>query len=287
MLVLMGANGQIASKAATLLLSRGKKVRVIGRDAARLKPLRDAGAETAAGDALDPRFLAGAFRGADGVFAMIPPNYAAPDPRAHQNQVGASIAEALAAAGAIRVVNLSSVGASLSAGTGPIAGLHEQEERLNRLAGLDLLHLRPAYFFENHLAAVPAIKAMGVFPGMLKPDAPLPQIDTRDIAAVLAEELLRPGRFTRRVRHLLGPRDLTMNDVARILGTRYLQVPGADAKQAMVQGGISASVADSFEEMCEAFNDGRISRTVTRDADSATPTRLEDFAPQFAAALGA
>src|SRR5690349_4552108 len=287
MFAIMGATGHIGSKAATLLLSRGKKVRAIGRDAARLKSLKDAGADIAVGDAADARFLTEAFRGTHGVFTMIPPNYAAPDGRAFQSKIGASVAEALGASGALRVVNLSSVGAGLSAGTGPIAGLHEQEERLNRLPGLDLLHLRPAYFFENHFAAVPAIKAMGAFPGMLKPDIAFPQIDTRDIASAVADELLRPGKFARRLRHLLGPRDLTMNEAAKILGTRYVQVPGADAKQAMVQGGISANIADSFEEMCEAFNDGRISRTVTRDAESTTPTTLEEFAPHFAAALRA
>lgn len=285
MYVLMGSTGHIASKAARLLLSRGRKVRALGRDAARLKPLKDAGAEIAVGDAADSRFLADAFRGAEGVFVMIPPNYTAPDFRAYQSRIGASTAEALPKSGVTRVVNLSSVGASLSAGTGPIAGLHEQEARLDRLAGLDLLHLRPAYFFENHFAAVPAIKAMGVYPGMLKPDIAIPQIDTRDIAAALADELVRPGRFTRRIRHLLGPRDYSMNETAKILGTQYVQAPGADAKKAMVQGGLSQSIADAFEEMCEAFNDGRISKTVTRDAENTTPTRLEDFAPSFRSAL--
>jgi uncharacterized protein YbjT (DUF2867 family) len=294
MFVLMGANGNIASKAAKTLLSRGQKVRVIGRDPARLKTLKDAGAETATGDALDPRFLAGAFRGSDAVFTMIPPNYAAPDARAFQNQIGASIAEGLAAAGVSRVVNLSSIGGGLSGGTGPIAGLHDQEERLNRIAGLDLLHLRPAYFFENHLAAVPAVKGMGVFPGLIRADVPFAQIDTRDIAAAVADELARPGAYPNRVRHLLGPRDLTMTEAARILGKAagkpdlaYVQAPAADVKKNLVQMGISPNLANLFEEMSEALSDGRIGRTAKRDADSTTPTTLEEFAPHFAAALGA
>ena len=292
MYALMGANGHIASKAAALLLSRGQKVRALGRDGARLKPLQDAGAEIAIGDALDSRFLAEAFSGAAGVFALIPPNYTAPDARAFQSRIGASIADGLAQAGVPRVVNLSSVGGGLAAGTGPIAGLHEQEERLNRIPGLDLLHLRPAYFFENHFGAIPAIKALGVFPGMLRADVPFAQIDTRDIAAAVADELVRPGRFARPVRHLLGPRDLSMNDVASILGKaagkpdlRYVQAPAAEAKKSLVQMGISPSLADLFEEMCAALGDGRIARTVTRDADSTTPTRLEDFAPAFGAAF--
>lgn len=292
MLVLMGANGNIASKAAKLLLARGEKVRVIGRVASRMQPLQAAGAEVVVGDALDARFLAGAFRGAEGVFTMIPPNYAAPDARAFQNLVGAAVAEGLASAGTPRVVNLSSVGGGLSGGTGPIAGLHDQEQRLNRFAGLDLLHLRPAYFFENHLAAVPAVKAMGVFPGMIRADVPFSQVDTRDIAAAVADELLRPGPFPARVRHLLGPRDLSMTDAARILGAAagkpgltYVQAPAADVKKSLVQMGLSPNVADMFEEMCEALSDGRIARTAPRDAENTTPTPLESFAPVFAAAV--
>ncbi len=294
MYVLMGANGHIASKAARILLSRGKKVRVIGRDPARLKAFKDAGADTAVGDALDPRFLAGAFRGAQGVFTMIPPNLAAPNGRDYQNKVGASIAEALKSAGSTRVVNLSSVGAALPGGTGPIAGLHDQEERLNKLPGLDLLHLRPAYFFENHLNAVGAVKAMGVFPGMLSADVPISQVDTRDIADGVADELARPGRFERRVRHLLGPRDLSMKEAVRILGRAagkpdlaYVQAPGDEVKKHLVQAGISTDIADSFEEMCAALSNGTIARTAKRDADSTTPTPLEEFAPAFAAALRA
>ena len=86
---------------------------------------------------------------------MIPPNFTAVDFRAYQNEVGNSIATGIIKAGVKFVVNLSSQGAEFPAGTGPIAGLHDQEERLNRLQGVNVLHLRATYFIENLLMNIP------------------------------------------------------------------------------------------------------------------------------------
>jgi uncharacterized protein YbjT (DUF2867 family) len=294
MYALMGANGNITSKAARLLLAQGKTVRVIGRDAIRLKPLRDAGAELAVGDALDANFLAQAFRGANAVYTMIPPDYTTSDHRQFQTAVGEAIARGIAKSGVTVVVNLSSVGASLPGGTGPIVGLHDQEQRLNKLAGVNILHLRPGYFMENHLHAVSLIKATGVYPDMIAADVPIPMIATQDIAEVVVNELVRPSFKGHVVKHLLGPRSLTMPEAAGILGAtigkpdlRYVQADPAQAKAGMVQLGFSRNVADLIEEMSQALSDGRINATFSRDAASFTPTTLESFAPVFAQAYGA
>lgn len=291
MYTLMGANGNITSKTARLLLAQGETVRVIGRDAIRLKPLRDAGAELALGDAVDASFLAQAFRGANAVYTMIPPELRTPDYRHYQRAVGEAIAQAIAKSGVTLVVNLSSAGASLPSGTGPIAGLHDQEQRLNKLAGVNILHLRPGYFMENHLHAVSLIKATGVYPAMIAADMPLPMIATRDIAAAVAKELVHPSFKGHVAKYLLGPRSLTMREAAGILGAAigktdltYVQADPAQAKAGMVQQGFSRNVADLLEEMDRALSDGRINGTFIRDAGNSTPTTLESFAPIFAQA---
>jgi uncharacterized protein YbjT (DUF2867 family) len=292
MYALMGSNGNITSKAVRLLIQQGKQARVIGRDAAKLKALKEAGAELAIGDALDAKFLEGAFRGAEAVYTMIPPRYDTPEFRAYQNQVGESIATALAKSGVKRAVNLSSVGASLPDGTGPIAGLHDQEERLNNLGKVDLLHLRAAYFMENHFGSIPAIKQMGVLPGLLKANVPVSMIATRDIAERVVRELTKPSTRGHEVRHVLGPRDYTMSETARILGTAigkpdlaYVEAPAVEVKKSLRGFGFSQSVADSFEEMSRALGDGRIAKTYKRDKESTTPTTFEEFAKGFAAAF--
>lgn len=292
MYVLIGANGNITAKAAQALLAHGRKVRVIGRDAANLKDLQRAGAELAIGDGLDASFLTQAFKGAAAVYTMIPPGYASPDQRAYQNRVGEAIARAVIDSGVALVVNLSGGGAHLANGTGPIAGLHDQEQRLNRIPGLDLVHLRPGYFFENHLHAAALIKALGVYPSMEKSAAPIAMIATQDIAAVVARELQLPPQAGRqRVLHLRAARLYSQQDAAGILGVaigkpdlKHVQADPAQAKAGMVAHGFSQSVADQFEEMAGAISDGRILAGFDAGSTEITPTRLEDFAPVFAAA---
>ena len=295
MYVLMGANGNITAKAAQELLGQGGKVRVIGRNAANLKGLERAGAELAIGDGLDAGFLSQAFKGATAVYAMIPPDYASPDLRAYQNRIGAAIARAVADSGVRRLVNLSSGGAQLADGTGPIAGLYDQEQRLNRISGLDVVHLRPGYFFENHLHAAGLIKALGVYPSMEKSQTPIAMIATQDIAAAVARELQAPAQAGRqRVLHLRADRLYSQQDAASILGAavgkpdlRHVQADPAQAKAGMVAHGFSQNVADLFEEMAAAISDGRIIAGFDAATTETTPTRLEDFAPVFAAAYSA
>src|SRR5687767_12492556 len=120
MFVLLGSNGQITSKLARLLLAAGHPVRVVGRHADGLAPLARAGAEVAAGDTGDAAFLERAFAGAAAAYTMIPPCYDEPDMRQAQDRIGEAIAVALGNARVPRVVNLSSIGAELPHGTGPI-----------------------------------------------------------------------------------------------------------------------------------------------------------------------
>lgn len=213
-----GATGNVGSKLADALLSRGRRVRAIGRDRAKLKNLEQRGAETAVGDLADPSFTARAFAQAKAVFALIPPNFGAPDLRSYQDQVSEGLARGIRDAGVTHVVNLSSAGAQHPKGTGPIAGLHAAEQRLNRLADVNVVHLRAAFFMENHLMSLGMIKSTGVYVGALEPDLAVAMIAARDIAAVAAE-LLGDRSFTgTSVREVLGPRDYTMTEVTRILG---------------------------------------------------------------------
>src|SRR5688572_28698549 len=129
MFVITGATGNIGRVLAATLLSQGYSVRALGRDENRLQPLIDRGAEPMVGAPDDPEFMRAAFEGAVAVFAMIPPPATAPDVRAAQARVGEAIAAAVAINQVGHVVNLSSLGAELSEGTGPVLGVHDQERR--------------------------------------------------------------------------------------------------------------------------------------------------------------
>jgi uncharacterized protein YbjT (DUF2867 family) len=285
-----GATGHIGHRIAELLLKKHKKVRVIGRSADKLQPLVTLGAEAFTGSLEDSAFLSQAFDKVEAVFAMIPPNPKAEDFRAFQNRVGESIATAVEKAGVRRVVNLSSQGAHLPEGTGPIVGLYDQEQRLNAIEGLHVVHLRPTFFMENLMMNIDLIRNQNINGTPMKSDLVFPAVATRDIAAVAADYLLRLEFTGKSVRDLLGERDLSMNEMTKILGQAigkpdlpYVQFPYDAAEKAMIDMGLSRNLAGLYIEMYHAFNEGLIMSGTTRTPESTTKTSFEAFAKDFVA----
>jgi uncharacterized protein YbjT (DUF2867 family) len=181
MYTVLGATGNIGSVIAKKLLEKGEKVRVVGRNLASLQPLVQKGAEAFVGDVNAPDSLTRAFQDARAAFLMMPPGLRSQDYRADQDQESDSISAAVRNSGLRYAVFLSSIGAQASAGTGPIGGLHRGELKLNALDKLNVLHLRPAYFFENHLATINMIHVMGLYGAAMKPELRIPMIATKDI----------------------------------------------------------------------------------------------------------
>lgn len=294
MIAVMGATGHIGSRVARILLDAGEKVRAIGRSKQKLAELEAAGADVASGDAADAAFLASCFRGADGVYALIPPSPQAPDHRAAQHAFGEAIVGALRETPVGHVVFLSSIGGQVPEGTGPIAGLHAQEHRLGRLRGAGVLILRPAYFFENFYETLGLIKHQGINGGAVAGDLRMPMIATRDIADVTARALRQRNWSGVVVRELLGQRDLTHAEATRILGARigrpdlaYVQFPYDEYRNTLVQMGLSPSGADDYTQLARALNEGLVTSVEERTADNTTPTSFEEFAEEFARAYAA
>src|SRR5882762_7316115 len=104
---------------------------------------------------------------------------------------------------------MSSYGAQVPEGTGPVSGLHSSEQKLNAIGGLNVLHLRAAYFMENNLAAIGMIHGMGIFENALLPDLKVPMAATRDVGGYAAQHLEFSDRQTR---ELLVERDLSMTE---------------------------------------------------------------------------
>lgn len=295
-IAVMGASGNIGGRISDRLLTGGHTVRALGRSAAKLAALEARGAEVLLGDAADAAFLAKAFTGADAAFSLQPPNPTAEDYLARQNAEGEAIARAAGDSGLKHLVALSSVGADLPAGTGPIAGLHRQEARLKALPRTSVLALRPGYFFENFLAVVGLIKHQGINGSAIAGDAVLPMIATRDVAEVAVRALASRDWTGFQVRELLGPRDLTHADATRIIGAAigtpdlaYVAFPYTDYVGALVEAGLSQNVAELYTAMAKAFNDGIVVSREGRTAANTTPTTLEQFAreviaPAYAAA---
>ena len=293
MYAITGATGNTGGTVARILLARGEKVRTIGRSADRLRSLAAVGAEVVTCDLTDAPALTRAFSGVKAVFAMIPPNLTSEDYPAYQNQVTDSLASALERCDVKHAVTLSSIGADKAEKTGPVLGLHNLEQRLNGIRGLNVLHLRAGYFMENTLAQIGAIKAMGTTGGTLRPDLKVPMIATRDIGAAFAERLHRLDFKGQTTRELLGQRDLSMTDATLIIGKAinrpdltYVQISDEEFTKFMTQNGMSVNVADLLIEMAAALNSGHMRALEKRSPQNTTTTAYEtfvseEFVPRF------
>jgi uncharacterized protein YbjT (DUF2867 family) len=280
MYVILGASGNTGSIIANFLLSKGKKVRVVGRDAERLQRFVRKGAEAFTADVSDAAALTKAFAGAHAAYLMLPPITSRED----QEREGDAIAKAAKESGLQYALNLSSYGGQVPKGTGPVEGLHSTEEKLNAVSGLNLLTLRAAYYMENNLAAIDIIHGMGIFGHALLPDLKMPMITTSDVGDYAAQRLLDLDFSGKQTRELLGERDLSMTEatavIARGIGKpelRYVQVPYEQMQQALTQKGFSPKKAAVYIEMFKSINDGELVALEPRSPENTTPTSFEKF----------
>jgi uncharacterized protein YbjT (DUF2867 family) len=289
----LGATGKTGRVAAEALLAAGAGVKAIARSPQKLSELAKKGAATVEGDVFDAASLTAALRGSDAVYAMIPGNPMQPDLLGQYARAGESIASAVRGSGVKKVVFLSSLGAERPSGVGPIVGLNRVEGLLKAIPGIDLLLLRPGYFYENLYGSLGLIKGQGINGGVINPDTPMTMIASRDIGAVAAEALEKQDFSGVTVRELAGPRLVSMGEATRILGRAigkpdlpYVQFPDAGFVQGLSAAGFSEDAARLFAEMGNAFNQGLVapqpgSQKVT------TSTTFEAFADEFARAYRA
>jgi uncharacterized protein YbjT (DUF2867 family) len=286
--VILGATGNTGSIIAEFLLSKGEKVRVVGRDVGRLQRFVRKGAEAFPADMTDAAALTKAFTGARAGYAILPPLHS----REELERQSDAIAKGVKESGLRHAVHLSSYGAQVPRGTGPVTGLHSSEEKLNAINDLNVLHLRAAYFMENNLAAIDMIHGMGLFGHALVPDLKLPMIATRDVGDYAAQRLLNLDFSGKQTRELLGERDLSMTEatavIARGIGKpdlRYEQFPYDQVQQVLEQMGMPQKKAAVYIEMFEAINTGLLAAQEPRSPENSTPTSFEKFVQDvFAAA---
>ena len=203
--------------------------------------------------------------------------------------MGQSIATAIEQSGVSHVVNLSSHGAHLPDKTGPIKGLRDQEQRLNQLDAVNILHLRPTFFMENTLMNIEMIKNMGINGGHIRGDVPFAMIATRDIAQVAAEQMIERGFLGKSFRELLGPRDLSLDEATRIIGEKigkpdlgYVYFEREEYIEGLVQMGVSQDMAEQLVELDAALNERLFGSVEPRTDDNRTPTDFTQFADFFA-----
>ena len=290
-IVVTGSLGHISRPLVEKLTAAKHDVTVISSNADRKKEIEALGAKAAIGSVSDLAFVTDTFKGADAVYTMVPPTFSASNWKQHIAGIGKIYVQAIAAAGVKNVVNLSSIGAHMPDGCGPVSGLYQVEQALNALEGVNVKHLRPGFFFYNFFANIGMIKHMGIIGGNYGEGTRLVVADTNDIADVAAEELLHLSFEGKSVKYIVSD-EKTTDEVASIFGKaigkpdlKWLNFTDADTIGGMLQNGVPEEVAKNYAEMGAAMRSGEMAAEYNKSrAATFGKNNLETFAPVFAAA---
>lgn len=287
--VITGGAGHISRPLTLGLLKAGHNVTVIGRNETNLRELVNAGAKAAIGDVSDVAFLTSAFAGADAIYTMVPPVWAVEDWKAHIASIGKNYAEAIKNSGVKYVVNLSSVGAHVPDGVGPVSGLYRVEQILNALPNTNIKHLRPPYFYNNLLANIGMVQHAGIIgANFAVPDGKFPIVSPADIADVALEELLALNFAGHSVRYLASD-EVSTDQIATALGNaigkpdlNWVLFTDEQSLEGMLQAGLHPEIAKNYTEMGHALNAGIMTEDYYKHQPSAKgKIKLADFAKVF------
>lgn len=282
MFVITGVEGKVntGTKAVEILLAAGEKVRIATWDAAIRAQMSHLRLEVTVGEPDDVDFLSRAFAGAEAAYLTIPQRLYQENFRDFQERTIEASARAIQRSGLSHVVTLSAVGAQHDCGTGIVLGFHSLEQKLNSIPGINVLHVRAGHFLEN--LGLEILPGMNLLHGVIAPEIPLPILDPRDVGEFAAERLLKLDFSGIQTRELLGERDLTMKDVAEIIGRslgkpglKYFQLPLFQVERLLPRLGIPGSSAKSVVETWKATNQRMCDPLEPRGPENTTRTSLE------------
>jgi uncharacterized protein YbjT (DUF2867 family) len=289
--VITGSLGNISKSIVEKLVKARHEVVVVSHDKGRVKAIEEYGAKAAIGSVEDVVFLTQAFKGADAVYIMVPPNFGAKQWKKHIADIGKNYAEAIKKSGVKYVVNLSSIGAHMPEGCGPVSGLHQVERSLNDLADVNVKHLRPGFFYNNFYANIGMIKHAGIIGGNYGQNTRVVMADPSDIAAVAAEELSSLSFSGKSIRYVVSD-EKTTTEIAQSLGKAigkndlpWVDFKDEDAFNGMKQAGLPEEIAKNYVEMGTALRSGEMIKDYLSHKPAALgKVKLDDFAKAFSRA---
>lgn len=249
--VITGSLGNISRPLAEKLVQAGHHVTIISNDPNKVNEIRAMGAHPAIGNVEDRVFLIKAFEGADGAYLMIPPN---PDWKRFQKIVADNYLAAVQRAGIKHIVMLSSLGAHIGSGVGPVDGMSYLEKQLAGLNDVAVRVLRAGYFYSNLFVQMSPGTLGSTQPADFKPV----WAHTDDIADVAAA-YLADSTFTGFTYEAVVSDDtLTWEEIAQLLGLTYVQLTDTEFREGMLRAGLPPTIADAFVALGKAMREGRM-----------------------------
>jgi uncharacterized protein YbjT (DUF2867 family) len=282
MIVITTPTGQIGRQILNNILDSGKSIRVIARDPSRLDPKIRERVEVVQGSHDDINVVTKAFAGAESVFWLVPPNLPVEDATQYYLDFTRPACEAIKSQGVKRVVGISSLGRKVAEHIGLVGAAYVMDELIES-TGVSYRALQMPAFMDDILNFnIGSILSQGAFFGSQSGDRKTPSCATRDIAAVATKLLLDDSWSGQSSVPVLGPEDISFNDIAQILSevldrpVRYQQISRADHKAALMQHGMGESYAQGVVDN-QAQADRGIYNADPRTPQSNTPTSFRQW----------
>jgi len=288
-IIITGSTGNISKPLTVMLVEAGHQVSVITSNDEKTDEIKSLGAEPLVGSVEDADFLQEAFKWADAVYTMIPPNMASADWKKFIYGVGDNYVKAIKASGVKKVINLSAIGAHLPQGGGLSSLYYHVEQELNKLENVDVVHLRPGSFYANFYGNIEMIKHMGVI-GNNYTAGLLPLTHHLDISVAAFEELSALNFKGKRVRYVVSD-ELSTDNIAKVLGEaigkpglKWVKFSDEDALKGMLQAGLTKDVASNLVEMGQGVESGIGFTDYLQNKPVLGAHKFEEFAKEFASA---
>ncbi|WP_433173604.1 NAD(P)H-binding protein [Actinoallomurus sp. CA-150999] len=281
MIVVTTPTGQIGRQVLDNILDTEETIRVIARDPSRLSPRVRERVEVVPGSHNDLGVLTEAFAGADSVFWVVPPDPRADSVERHTLSFTRPLCEAVTSRGIRRVVGVSTLGRGVVKNAGHLSAALAMDD-LIEATGVSYRALRMPGFMENMLHQVEPIKSQGVFFLAISGDRRIPTCATRDIADVAAELLLDDSWTGQDGVPVLGPEDLSPDDMAKIMSEvldrpiRFQQVPAGAYQATLLRNGASEAWARGMADMAAAIDRGAYNAE-PRTPENSTPTGFRQW----------
>ncbi len=287
MIVVTTPTGKIGSQVIPHLLAANEAVRVVARDPSRLAPEVRSRVEVVTGSLDDESVMQQALEGAESVFLVVPPSFTDNNDAEYYLRFTRPALRAIKSQGVHRVVDVSVLGkgTELAKKAGPITASLAKDEEIER-SGVDYRALWCPALMDNMLNNVQTIKQQGMFFSPSLPNLKTPQVATKDVGAMGARFLLDRTWTGQDGSALLGPEDLSFNDMAAIMSdvlgkqVRFQQVPGDAYRAQLIQYGANEVFAQGIVDMLIAKDNG-LDNVEVRTPENTTPTSFQQWCEEI------
>lgn len=290
MIIITTPTGHIGSQVLEKLLKTDEKLRVIARDPAKLSDEGKEKVEIIQGSLDDFGVVSKAYEGADELFLVIPPSMQYTDINEYYLQFARPTCEVIKQQGVKRVIFVSGTGLGHEKSSGPLYAAYLVEKMLEETgAATRILHC--GTFMENLLHSIQPIKFTDQFSTSVPGDVKASWVATVDIADKAVELLLDKTWSGKGSLGVLGPEDISYNEIAQMIGEilgkeiRYEAISGESLKATLLQFGATEAAAVGLVEIYDSMKNG-VFNMVQRTPETTSPTMFrvwceEVFKPAF------